>query len=269
MFCRFCGKAIQEDSEFCPYCGKAQGITQKVPTLKKHAPAIKPPKFDGIDIFTLNVIASICFYVGVIVFLILFMKMAPGIGVDKFTAYIIGATITIVAAIIVHKIRNKEFTEKRQLVALIFGLLLLIPSITLRIVYECKVDAAVADIPKSGTVCIDIDMDSEFYSNYVEKWILNPYSDISFDGNSANILYVDLNKPYKAKISVGHEGISGVASSSASGSKEKTVTFTQSNLKNGYTINEKVSIGGGVHANVTVKIKRICTFWEVIFYSPA
>ncbi len=268
MFCRFCGKAIQENSEFCPYCGKAQGATTKHPTPKRPAPTIKFPKFDGIDIFTLEIIASICFYVGIIGFLILFMKMAPGIGGNKFIAYIIGAAITIVAAVIVHKIRNKEFTKKRQLVALVFGLLLLIPSITLRIVYECKVDAAVADIPKSGTVCIEIDTDAEFYSFYGEGLIRNPYSKISFDGHSANTLYVDLNKPYTAKISAGHEGRSGVASSSASGSKEKTVTFTQANLRNGYTFNENVSISGG-HANVTVKIKRICTFWDVIFYSPA
>lgn len=268
MFCRFCGKAIQEDSEFCPYCGKAQGATPKHHTTKRPAPAIKFPKFDCIDIFTLEIIASICFYIGIIGFLILFMTMAPGIGVDKFIAYIIGAAITIVSAVIVHKIRSKEFTKKRQLVALVFGLLLLIPSITLRIVYECKVDTAVADIPKSGTVCIGVDTDAEFYSYYGEGMIRNPYSRITFDGHNGNTLYVDLNKPYTAKISAGHEGRSGVALSSASGSKEKTVTFTQSNLRNGYTFSESVSMSGG-SATVTVKVKRICTFWDVILYSPA
>ena len=74
MFCRFCGKAIQDDSEFCPYCGKAQGATPPPTAPKRIAPTIKLPKFDGIDIFTLKIIASICFYVGIIGFLILFMK---------------------------------------------------------------------------------------------------------------------------------------------------------------------------------------------------
>ena len=262
MFCRFCGKPIQEDSEFCPYCGKSQS-----PTHKATHP-IKLPKCDGIDIFTLSTIASVCFYVGIIVFLILFIKMAPGIGGDKFIAYIIGAAITIVASVIVHKIRNKKFTEKRQLVALVFGLLLLIPSLTLRIVYESKVDAAVADIPKSGTVCVEIKVDEEFYSYFSEGLIREPYSKITFDGHNGNTLYVELNKPYAAIISAGYEGRSGVASSAASGSTDKTITFTQANLRNGYTINEQVPLGGG-YADVTVKFKRICTFWEVIFYSPS
>lgn len=262
MFCRFCGKSIQYDSEFCAYCGRAQGPSKTPPN------PIKTTKPNGIDIFTLETIASICYYVGIVGFLIFFMKMAPGIGGDKFIAYLIGAGIAIVAAVIVHKISNKHFNKKRQLVALVFGLLLLVPSIALRIVYECKVDAATADMPKSGTVCVEIDIDEEFYSYFTEGFVREPYSKITLDGHSGNKLYIELNKAYSAKISAGYEGQSGIALSGASGSKDKTITFTQANLRNGYTIKEKVSLGGG-YAEVTVTFERVCTFWEVILYHPS
>ena len=261
MFCRFCGKSIQEDSDFCPYCGKPQRAMQNIAPVKR-------PMIDGIDISIVATISSAVFYVGIVVFLILFIKMAPGIGTSKIVAYIIGATITIVGAAVVNKIRNKKYTKKRQLVALVFGLLLLIPSITLRIVYECKVDAAVADIPKSGTVCVEIEIDEEFYSYYYEGMVREPYSRIILDGQRDSTMYVELSKPYNAKIVAGYAGRSGVADSSASGSTEKTITFTQEKLSKGYTITEQVPIDGG-YADVTVNFKRICTFWEVIFYSPS
>ena len=184
---------------------------------------------------------------------------------------IIIVVLVIIAAVVVHKIRNKQFTHKRQLIALVFGLLLLIPSLTLRIVYECKVDATVADIPKSGTVCVRIKLDEEFYSYYTEGMVREPYSYITIDGNrteGTTTWQLELNKAYSAKIGAGYEGRSGVASSAASGSTDKTITFTQSNLRSGYTINERVSLGGG-YANVTIEFERVCTFWEVIFYSPS
>lgn len=267
MFCRFCGKAIKDDSVFCPCCGKAQESESE----NRATPKIEIPKTKKIDTFTLSTIASICFYLGIIVFLILFMKMAPGVGGEQFLSYLKGATLMIVVAVIIDKIRKKSFTKKRQMVALVFGLLLLIPSLTLRIVYESKVDAAVADIPKSGTVCVRVRLDEEFYSYYKSGSVREPYSYISIDGHKfsgTSTFAVELNQAYTTKIGAGYEGEVRVASSSASGSINKTITFTQSNLQNGYSIQEKVPMGSG-YAEVTIKFERVCTFWEVIFYRPS
>ena len=127
---------------------------------------------------------------------------------------------------------------------------------------------AVADIPESGTVCVEIKVDEEFYSYYYEGMVREPYSEITLNGQSGSTMYVELNKPYEAKLSAGYAGRRGVANSWASGHIEKTITFTQSKLTKGYTINERVPIDGG-YADVTVDFKRICTFWEVILYSPS
>lgn len=256
MFCRFCGKSILDDSVFCPYCGKSIGANKNTP---------KSSIIGKIDISTVAIISSACFYAGITVFLILLLKMAPGTGIISVVAYIIGATIAIVGAVIVHRIQKKEYTKKRQLVALVFGLLLLIPSITLRIVYECKVDVAVADIPESGTVCVEIKIDEEFYSYYYEGMVREPYSKITLDGQSGSVMYVELNEPYEAKISAGYAGRSGVADSSVYGSINRTITFTKEKLSKDYIITEEVPFDSG-YADVTVNFKRICTFWEVILY---
>lgn len=262
MFCRFCGKAIQEDSEFCPYCGKMQGQTATPKT------EFKISKLEKINIYTLDIVATIFFYVGIIGFLILYVKMAPGVGTSKFVSYIIGAAITIVAAVIVHKIRDKEFTHKRQLMALVFGLLLLIPALTLRIVYECKVDAAVVDIPETGTVYAQTKLGVDFYSYYYEGTVIEPYSYIALNGEEARgttTLQIELNSTYSAEIGAGHLGRRGVASSAASGKIDRALLFSKDDLQNGYTLCEKVPIDGG-YANVTIEFTRVCTFWEVIFY---
>ena len=262
MYCRFCGKIIQDDSDFCAYCGKAQ-CSQPFNT-----PVVSKPHF-GINIATLETIASICFYVGIIGFLILYIKMAPGIGGTKFLWYIVGAAVVIVAAVIVHKIRDLEYTHQRQLVALFFGLLLLIPSLALRVVYECKVDAATADIPKSGTVCVQIRITEEFYS-LSGGIVRDPYAKLTIDGHvtQGTTLCLELNKSYPATIQAGYSGAAGYGTSSASGREDIKITLTQDNLQGGYILTEHVSLSSGT-AKMTMTFTRICTFWEVILYTPS
>lgn len=261
MFCRSCGKAVEDDSEFCPYCGKKQVTTE----TSSYQREIKSTH--NIDIFTLKTIASIVFYVGIIGFLILLFKIAPGVGNKTVLSYVVIAAITITLAIIVHKIRGKNLTKKRQIIAIIFGLLLLIPSITLRIVYETKVDGVAANIPSSGTVCVQVKLDEEFYSYYYEGMVREPYSYITIDGrryDGTTEFLIDMGKQYTVQIGAGYEGRSGVASSSASGKITDTITLSPTNLRSGYTATKQVNLDGG-YANVTINLVRVCTFWEVIF----
>ncbi len=231
--------------------------------------ANKPPSHK-FDIYTLDFIASICFYVGIIGFLILLIKMAPGVDNWKIISYVVIAAITIVAAFVVNTLREKKFTYKRQLIALAFGLLLLIPAMTLRVVYECKVDATIADIPNSGFVYVKVKLDEEFYSKNSSGMIRRPYSYITIDGDQIDgkgTLKIELNKRYLTKIGAGHDGLYGEVEPYDFGSKNKNITFTQNDLLDGLTITEKVSLKNG-YANVTVEFERVCTFWEVIFYKP-
>ncbi len=261
MFCRFCGKPIHDDSEFCPYCGKEQ-TPQQISSYKLK----KTPKFN-IDIFTLKTIASVVFYVGIVVFLILLFKMAPGVGQETTLSYIVIAVIIIILSVVVDKIRNKKFTKKRQMIALFFGLLLLIPSVTLRIVYEAKVDGVKSNIPSSGPVCVQIKINEEFYSYYRSDSVREPYSFITIDGNTYNStteFFIDIGKEYTVKIGAGYEGRVGVASSSDSGKVTGTIILSPDNLRNGYTLTKKVNLST-CYAEVTVEFVRVYPFWEVIF----
>ena len=272
MFCRFCGKPIQEDSVYCPYCGKQQESHQETNVPSKEQTKVKRDKSNGINIATLSVVATICFYTGIVGFLILFMKMAPGIGGQRFSAYLIGAITVIVVAVVVHKIRDAAYTKRRQMLALVFGLILLIPSVILRIVYEYKVDDAVADIPKSGFVYVRVKLDEEFYSPFTSGLVREPYSYLTINGEKTegSIIQIELNKAYSAKIGVGYAGVrtAELSSDSTSGKIDKTITITQKNLKNGYTIKATVPLDG-IYADVTVTFERVCTFWDVIRYSPS
>ena len=273
MYCRFCGKQIQDDSAFCPYCGKAlapqTSFSQPSPQLSSNpSHQSKPkPKSSEVSIGTLSIIASICFYLGIIGFLILYIRMAPGLNDQQIISYFIGATVVIVLAVIVNKIRKQKKTKPRQLIALMFGLLLLIPSVSLRIIYECKIDKVKADIPEKGIVYLWMKSDQEFYSYYKEGQVRDPFSSLILDGKYISGTFpVELNKTYSAEIRSGYKGEVGVASSAASGMKNTTIKFTQSNLKGGYTVKETVSITGGVQADVTIEFTRVCPFWYTIFY---
>ena len=121
MYCRFCGKQIQDDSAFCPYCGKAlapqTSFSQPSPQLSSNpSHQSKPkPKSSEVSIGTLSIIASICFYLGIIGFLILYIRMAPGLNDQQIISYFIGATVVIVLAVIVNKIRKqKKHDESEQ-----------------------------------------------------------------------------------------------------------------------------------------------------------
>ena len=219
MFCRFCGKPIQEDSIYCPYCGKQQEAHQETNMPSKGQTKVTSDRSNGINIATLSLIATICFYTGIVGFLVLFIKMAPGIGSQRFSSYLIGTITVIVVAVIVHKIRDAAYTKRRQLLALVFGLILLIPSVILRIVYECKVDDAVADIPKSGFVYVRVRLDEEFYSPFMSGLIREPYSYLTINGEKTegSIIQIELNKAYSAKIGAGYAGAKTAESSSGSG----------------------------------------------------
>lgn len=262
MFCRFCGKNIQDDSEYCPYCGKFL----QVEIAPVHQPKSQTKfNLDKINLSTLDTIASYFFYIGIIVFLILLFKMAPGIGSGAIISYLAIASIVIILSVIVHKIRNKKYTKQRQLIAIIWGLSLLISSISLRIVYEAKVDGITANIPSSGMVCVRAHLDKEFYSYYSEGRIKNPYAYITVDGErheGGGDFLIEIGKEYTLVVGAGHEG--GTSTGYDFGNTSIAITLTPENLQNSFTTTQEVPMHGG-YAKVTITLQRICTFWEVVF----
>ena len=191
--------------------------------------------------------------------------MAPFYGLLHFIFFIIGIAITIFFAVLIEKWRDRCNIIKANKIAIVCCLILLIPSISLRIIYEEKVDKVNAAIPENGQVYLELDIDEDYYTYGNTKLIESPTVSVIIgdnikDGNHiSNIFKVTLNQEYSATI--------GVEGNGGSGSAIKNVTFTSDNLKNGYTLNaDSISIGRDGFAEINVSFKRICLFWDVIFY---
>lgn len=260
MFCRFCGKEIQNDSVFCAFCGKEQDLNDYNNEKEK--------KDKGSSLHLFSKTVTPCFYIGLIVFLVLLWKMAPGIGKEHYYSYAVCAGITLVVAWGIHGICRRKPGLKSKLMMLCFGLLLLLPSLALRIIYEYKVDDALMDFPKQGKVSLEIRLQEEFYSYSHTGKVRNPYSYIVVDGDRVGnneIISIELNKTYPVQVNAGYEGEVGITSSASSGNTDRRITFTRSNLKNGYKITPQVELKDG-YAIVTVRFRRVCLFWETIFY---
>lgn len=266
MFCRFCGKQLPDDSVFCSYCGK-----QLDSTVTLNTTCSEPKQQNTVNIYALSKITSIVFYVSMIVFGVLFWRMAPIVKDSQLLGYVIGIAVMICLAICVHKIRNGKQTAERQIVALAFGLMLLISSVGIRILYEAKVDHVTESIPQSGTVHLEIDMNEEFFDDscfFGAGYVVNPTSSLLIDGvryEDSSVLTVQLNKPYTVTIVVEYERRSNTENSADRGSVEKEITFTAEELKGGQTIKENVDIDD-LRAEVTIDLVRVCSFWEVVLY---
>lgn len=259
MYCRFCGNEILNDSIFCSRCGKNLKCEKNTKARTK-----KSTNKSIVSKIPEDTLSNI-FYICILVFFVLWWKMAPCYGLLHFIFFIIGIGATIALAIAIEKWRDKCDIIKSNKIAIICCLILLIPSIGLRIIYEVKVDTVNADIPENGQVYLELDINEDYYTYGNPKLIKDPSVSVIIgdnikDGNHiSNIFKVTLNQEYTATIGV--EGTGG------SGDTTKNVTFTSDNLKNSYTLHASgISFGQGCFAEIDISFKRICLFWDVIFY---
>lgn len=265
MFCRSCGKEIKNESVFCPYCGKKTCQDEIKPRSKKIE------KQDLPDFEVLPILSSIIFYIGIIVFLLLNIKMAPGIGRMHTIHYCVGAAIIVLLACAIGAFRSQEITNAGHIVALIFGLILLVSSIGLRIVYEAKIDEALSDIPNTGSVYVTVKLNEKFYARETGT-VENPYSYIIIDNqryDDTTTICVELNKEYSIQIGAGYRNKTGVSNSSAHGKTSRSISFLPESLRSDYSLLEKVPLEsssnqGEIYANVTIYFERFCPFWDVI-----
>ena len=256
MYCRFCGKEIADQSVYCQFCGKKL-IYSEMNDCSGELPKRKEKGSKEYSIIVTSV-----FYVGIVTFLLMFMKMAPGVGTKQIVCYLFGASVAIGLAVLVNKVRTERFTYGREAMALAFGLLLLIPSITLRIIYEYKVDKAVADIPNSGIVYVDMSTDEEFFSYFKEGYVYDPSTSIRIDDvwyEGSAVFSIELGETYSMRVGSGYSGNHSFT--------DTTLQITSEMLEEGeYTLVEKVSLDNLEYVIVTITFMRVCTFWEVIFY---
>ncbi len=275
MFCRFCGKNIEDDSLFCPYCGKLlegkqieQERTISQPTMNTPPVNLRDDAYylnqaSKIAGSTLISITKLACYVALAVFLVLNIKMAPSYGITKIVFYVITSAIAIGLIALFNKKVLSAKSKAKYTFALIFSIIVIVASVGLRIVYESKVDSVTAQFPRSGSIKVRMSTHTDYYNATGTGSIRNPSTSIRIGENRYNngaIIEVNLNEKYSMRV--------GAGGSRGSGYTDTNITFTNDSFKTGqYSITKEVIITSGPAsmAEVQLTFKRYCTFWEVIF----
>lgn len=278
MFCRFCGKQIQDDSDFCSYCGQSLTgihIEKNTPSMQRsqdtfdNKSALKADSFykqEAAQIagtVLISITKVIC-YITLVAFLILGVDMAPSYGTTQTMCYILMAALAILLIVLFNK---KVLTGKKKSLyqlSLVLALMVLVSTVGLRIVYESKVDYVTTQIPSSGEVKLKILTHTEYYNSTGTGTISNPRTSILLGNSwyeSGEVVEVSLNQKYDIRVSAGGSGTSG-------GYIDSSITFLPTSFSNGcFAITKEIRFKSGPAdlAEVRCQFTRYCTFWEVVF----
>lgn len=264
MYCRYCGKTIADDSVFCTYCGKltsspfdgnCTGETNsstynnnktKRNVMARHGPLI---------------VKTLC-YIALGVFLIFNIKMAPFYGWWKFLAYIVEAVIAIcLTNLVKNNISQRSSWVAKSFVVLV-SMVVITSSIFLRILYDSKVERVEYDVPNSGAILIEISEDTDYYSrsyfSYSGGLVYDPSTSVLINGTTHST-QIEMGQPLQLEVTVEGNG--------KSASANDTISLYATDFKNGkYTLIKEMYLKDGISAEVTITIRRYCTFWDVILY---
>ena len=143
------------------------------------------------------------------VFLLFNIKMAPSYGLLKFLCYVITSGIAIG---LVTLFRKKVLTGKKKIlyiITLFVSIIVILGSISLRIVYESKVDYVKKQIPSSGDILITLSEETEYYNSTGTGSIRNPSTNIKIGDkwyDSGDVIPITLNKNYFLRVGAGGSG---------------------------------------------------------------
>ncbi len=281
MFCRYCGKRILENSKYCTYCGKM--LSDSIDTESANESQDSYNKFNVVEqnhsdtthaskttSEMLQRITQITCYMAFGLFLILNIKMAPMEGLAQIGWYILSATIAIGIIVLFNK---KVLPSESKLLYILFlfvATFVIIASISLRIIYESKVDSVTENIPSTGSIDVIIKEETKFYNFSGMGQITNPKTSIKIGDKwyeSGNRIQLELNKAYPFAVRVTGGGIPSVETEGEKG--ESTLVIRKSSLSNGQ-YSKKITVyfdlGTANSADVIVTLSRYCKFWDVILF---
>lgn len=279
MYCRFCGKQILDDSEFCSFCGKQLSGETEYPNLgvKDHTMATDDVQrlrhtdseyyqmAQKTSSYTLESYTKKICYTSFVIFLILYIKMAPGVGDTKFFTYIGGAAIAIGLTVLFMKISDRSSSALFYKVSLCIGIVVILLSVGLRIIYETKVDTVLKDFSPERTIYVEVSAKEELYSGHYQQ-MKESFTTVTIDGityDNGDVAKVKVNQRNTAEISSGYEDLNH---HDICESVKVPVTFSEENLSTPYLFKKKIKLSFDTYSETEVTFTRICEFWEVIFY---
>lgn len=265
MFCRFCGKDLPEDSLFCQYCGKTLSETRE---YAENSPAFDEAYYHALAKKTagskLRRAGKVFCYIALAIFLILNIKMAPGYGETRFFTYVAGAAIAIALTVLYQKKIFPSESAALHRTAILFALTVVLCSVGLRITYEAKFDAAMSDIPQSGTVHAKITFDDNYFSETGYDVISDPKADLYVNGEKIgnnSVAEIELGKVTEFKGSSRY-----YHNVQHSGSGTEYVVLNASDLKSSYFLAISFSTGVFESCTLDVEVRYVMNFWDVVFH---
>lgn len=159
---------------------------------------------------------------------------------------------------IIIPMKTENNPKLMTLLVFLVGVVLLF-SISLRIVYIVKKDSAANSFSEGESVYLYIKLDSEFSSDSVSGIVYDPWIILDIDGNSikgTGIIKLEIGKKYPAKIHV----FGSVYGSSLVGNNEITVLVDKNHKSQ-----KAICRCGLVTAKISLSFSRDLSFWDVIF----
>ncbi len=268
MFCRFCGKSILDDSEFCPYCGRKLEEFQKTDSVAAAEPVRTEDEYyrkmaSRIAGGTLIAATKITCYIALGIFLLFNIKMAPSYGWVKLALYVITGVVAIGLVILFQRVILPGNRKVLFIVTLLISVFVIVCSIGLRIVYESKVDFVSTRMPVSGDVLVSLSLDTDFYSYSGEGYVQKVKSSVRIGDSwhdSGDKFVIELGKHYSFRASASY--------SDAGSYSDSSIFISKDSFSNGkYVITQNVYFSSGKVSKATVEmtLTRCCTFWEVVF----
>ena len=203
--------------------------------------------------------------IGVIVFLLLFVRMSPGAEYVSILYYCGVAAVLIVCSVCMYKIMNKRSRVGICIAAILFVVLINVAAGTCYVIYDAKKDVAKHDMPQSGPIYVQLKIDASYCtSDFFPRQILNPYASINIGSevyHKGDKWKIELGESYPARVNCGYDRNHGHA--------DETITFQSDDFTDQiYTYTTQVSINEEVYAGVRMSFERVLSFWDVVLYTP-
>ena len=292
MFCRFCGNQISNDSKFCNRCGHILDSSNNNPFEKAMENSsnrilsqsdIRYVYYNELNCYnnvqkreeTLNAardsrsklsnFTALISALSLVVFIVLYYKMAPGINKMKIVTYVFGVVIAVGIYIVFFIISRKKENIKLCRFAIGASIALIVLLLGLRLTYEIKKERVLADSISSNLMYIQLDT----------KTVLNPPKNAS-DKKHHTVIIIDGRTYENGDIYIAEAekrvDLEIRCSYVMNGEQEKVRRHEIKNtaFPKGFTTtkspNITIQFDDNLRAVVTLNFHRVCEFWEAVFY---
>ncbi len=272
MFCRFCGKEISDDSTFCAFCGKRLGksypsrvsehvnddIEEKLRSQEDKRPSNSNSKTNA-------GFHDICFFLSLglyVLFFVLYKEVDPYAWLGNYFCYVIVIIVGIALFLI---IQLHADTNTKSILALLIPVLLVSSVLSLKHIYNSKLDSVLASPPQVGYSYVSVNIKDTYYNSTGEGHVKDPYIDLRFDGQPVRngIVNVPLEKRIIVTADVSYIW---VYNGNVKGTGNTNIILKKDDIMRGTVFKMEFPTQGDQSCVLVIKLSRKLGFWDVVLF---